>query len=80
MSDVTDALSIFFTVYGISIVCNFTHLLLILVTNSIRPEIYFVRFNPLDHATNMMIIDALCPLSYNFNCHFEQWLCFFLFT
>jgi len=49
---------------SISIVCNFTILLLLLlVTNSTRPEIYFGRFNPLDHATNMMIIDVLCPLS-----------------
>jgi len=50
---------------SISIVCNFTLLLLLLVTNSTKPEIYFGRFNhrygfnPLDHATNMMIIDWL---------------------
>jgi len=43
---------------SISIVCNFTFLLLLLVTNSTWPEIYFGRFNPLDHASNMIIIDV----------------------
>jgi len=39
---------------------------LLLLFSSTWTEIYFVRFNPLDHATNMMIIDALCSLSYKF--------------